>query len=94
MRLTPSFSAPVISTLTKPPFARYSCQELLAEMVHTRDGSLCVREFLVWGSAKDRKQILKVLKPHLERIWTNEEGQLVLFTALDVIEYVSSVLHA
>jgi len=59
-------------------------------MVHTKDGSLCVREFLVWGSAKDRKQILKVLKPHLERIWTNEEGQLVLFTALDVIEYVPS----
>lgn len=59
-------------------------------MVHTKDGSLCVREFLVWGAAKDRKQILKVLKPHLERIWTNEEGQLVLFTALDVIECVGS----
>jgi pumilio family protein 6 len=59
-------------------------------MVHTKDGSLCVREFLAWGSPKDRKQILKVLKPHLERIWTNEEGQLVLFTALDVIECVPS----
>lgn len=90
MRLAVSFSTFVTIFLTKPPFARYSCQELLAEMVHTKDGSLCVREFLVWGSAKDRKQILKVLKPHLERIWTNEEGQLVLFTALDVIEYVSS----
>jgi pumilio family protein 6 len=90
--LPSSFS--VINSLTKPPFARYSCQELLAEMVHTKDGSLCVREFLAWGSAKDRKQILKVLKPHLERIWTNEEGQLVLFTALDVIECVPLVTHA
>lgn len=78
-----------LNTLTKAPFARYSCQELLAEMVHTKDGSLCVREFLAWGSAKDRKQIIKVLKPHLERIWTNEEGQLVLFTALDVVECAS-----
>lgn len=63
-------------------------------MVHTKDGSLCVREFLAWGSAKDRKQIIKVLKPHLERIWTNEEGQLVLFTALDVVECAPLVMCA
>jgi len=85
-----SSPVPVVDSLAQRPFACYSCQELLAEVVHTKDGSLCVREFLAWGSAKDRKQILKVLKPHLERIWTNEEGQLVLFTALDVIECVPS----
>jgi pumilio family protein 6 len=30
------------------------CQEVLAEMVHTRDGSRVVREFLAWGTAKVR----------------------------------------
>ncbi|KAJ3513616.1 hypothetical protein NLJ89_g2848 [Agrocybe chaxingu] len=63
-----------------------SCQELLAEMVHTRDGSRVVREFLAQGTAKDRKQILKVLKPHIERMCLDDEAQLVLFTALDVTD--------
>ncbi|RDB30018.1 Pumilio y domain family member 6 [Hypsizygus marmoreus] len=63
-----------------------TCQDVLAEMVHTRDGSRVVREFLALGSAKDRKQILKVLKPHVERMCLDDEAQLVLFTALDVID--------
>ena len=29
-----------------------SCQEILAEMVHTKDGSRAVREFLAQGAAK------------------------------------------
>jgi pumilio family protein 6 len=29
-----------------------SCQEVLAEMVHTKDGSRIVRDFLAWGTAK------------------------------------------
>lgn len=29
-----------------------SCQEVLAEMVHTKDGSRVVREFLAQGTAK------------------------------------------
>lgn len=37
---------------------------------------------------QDRKQIVKVLKPHIERICLDDDAQLVLFTALDVIEYV------
>ncbi|TDL19020.1 ARM repeat-containing protein [Rickenella mellea] len=62
------------------------CQELLAEMVHTKDGSRVVREFIAQGTAKDRKQIIKVLKPHIERICKDDEAQLVLFTALDCID--------
>jgi len=62
------------------------CQEILAEMVHTKDGSRAVREFLAYGTAKDRKHIIKVLKPHVERMATDDEAQLVLFTALDVID--------
>ncbi|KAF5346526.1 hypothetical protein D9756_010027 [Leucocoprinus leucothites] len=63
-----------------------SCQEALAEMVHTKDGSRVVREFIAQGTAKDRKQILKVLKPHIERMCIDDEAQLVLFTALDIID--------
>jgi pumilio family protein 6 len=40
---------------------------------------------------QDRKQIIKVIKPHVERMCTDDEAQLVLFTALDVIEFVSLV---
>ncbi|KAH0828555.1 armadillo-type protein [Lanmaoa asiatica] len=81
-----------------------SCQDVLAEMVHTKDGSRVVREFIAYGTAKvsflicillhakhtlfqDRKHIIKVVKPHIERMCTDDEAQLVLFTALDVIEY-------
>ncbi|KAK0450376.1 armadillo-type protein [Desarmillaria tabescens] len=68
------------------------CQEVLAELVHTKDGSRVVREFLARGTAKDRKQILKVLKPHILKMCTNEEAQLVLFTAIDVIDDTKLVL--
>ncbi|KAL5504869.1 PUF6 [Sanghuangporus vaninii] len=63
-----------------------ACQEQIAEMVHTKDGSRVVREIIAQGTAKDRKQIVKVLKPHIERICNDEEAQNVLFTALDVID--------
>ncbi|KAJ3893459.1 armadillo-type protein [Lentinula edodes] len=63
-----------------------NCAELLPEMVHTKDGSRVVREFLARGNAKDRKTILKTLKPHIERMCLDDEAQMVLFTALDVID--------
>ncbi|KAG8789320.1 pumilio domain member 6 [Serendipita sp. 405] len=62
------------------------CQESVAEMVHTRYGSQSARYFLAYGTAKDRKQITKLLKPHLERICLDSEAQLVLFTLLDVTD--------
>ncbi|KAG8938972.1 pumilio domain member 6 [Tulasnella sp. 424] len=63
-----------------------NCHELLAEMAHTKDGSRAVREFVAWGSAKDRKKILKTFKPHLERMCLDDQAQLVLFTCLDAID--------
>lgn len=35
-----------------------SCQEVLAEMVHTKDGSRVVREFLAQGTAKASRSLL------------------------------------
>ncbi|EMD36246.1 hypothetical protein CERSUDRAFT_115203 [Gelatoporia subvermispora B] len=63
-----------------------SCQDVLAEMVHTKDGSRAVRELTAQGTAKDRKHIVKAIKPHVERMCKDDEAQLVLFTALDVID--------
>ncbi|KAI0746468.1 ARM repeat-containing protein [Daedaleopsis nitida] len=63
-----------------------TCEDVLAEMVHTKDGSRVVREFIAWGTAKDRKHIVKMIKPHVERMCKDDEAQLVLFTALDVID--------
>ncbi|KDN34057.1 hypothetical protein RSAG8_12845, partial [Rhizoctonia solani AG-8 WAC10335] len=63
-----------------------TCQELLAEMVHTKDGSRAVRELIARGTAKDRKQIIKVLKPHIEKMCGDEEAQLVLFTIFDLVD--------
>ncbi|KZT21924.1 ARM repeat-containing protein [Neolentinus lepideus HHB14362 ss-1] len=63
-----------------------SCQDVIAEMVHTKHGSRVVREFIARGTAKDRKHIVKALKPHIERICLDDEAQLVLFTALDCID--------
>ncbi|KAH9171410.1 ARM repeat-containing protein [Lactarius sanguifluus] len=63
-----------------------SCKDSLAEMVHTRDGSRVVREFLARGTAKDRKHIVKILKPYIVTMATDEEAQLVLFTAFDIID--------
>ncbi|KDQ55462.1 hypothetical protein JAAARDRAFT_71318 [Jaapia argillacea MUCL 33604] len=63
-----------------------TCQDVLVEMVHTRDGSRVVREFIARGTAKDRKQIMKLIKPHIERMCKDDEAQLVLFTALDVLD--------
>lgn len=77
-------------------------------MVHTKDGSRIVREFIAQGTAKvraflgsyeslsdidasrlqDRKLIVKAIKPHVERMCKDDEAQLVLFTALDIIECV------
>jgi pumilio homology domain family member 6 len=77
-------------------------------MVHTKDGSRVVREFLARGTAKvcginsssmlssdghtkDRKDIIKVLKPYVVTMAKDEDAQFVLFTAFDVVEYVESL---
>ncbi|KZV70153.1 ARM repeat-containing protein [Peniophora sp. CONT] len=63
-----------------------SAMDQLAEMVHTKDGSRAVREFIARGDAKQRKGVLKVLKPYVETMAKDDEAQLVLFTALDVVD--------
>lgn len=59
------------------PGAQRRCVTAQFELFVEVDLFLCLQ---------DRKQILKVLKPHIEKICLDDEAQTVLFTALDVIE--------
>ncbi|KAJ7242961.1 hypothetical protein C8J57DRAFT_1243696 [Mycena rebaudengoi] len=65
-------------------------------------GSRVVCEFLAQGSAKVRftfyafkrlETIIKGLKPHVERMWIDDETQLVLFTARDVIDDTKLIIQ-
>ncbi|KAI6026552.1 armadillo-type protein [Pisolithus microcarpus] len=38
------------------------------------------------SEAKDRKHVIKIVKPHVARMCVDDEAQLVIFTALDVID--------
>lgn len=60
----------------------------MPEIVHTRDGAFIVRDFLATSGAKDRKQIVKVFKPHVMKMAEDGDAQTVLFTMFDVIESV------
>lgn len=60
--------------------------ESLPEIVHTKDGSAVVRDLIVRGSAKDRKQILANLRKHVEAMSKDADAQLVLFTAFDCVD--------
>lgn len=58
----------------------------MADICHTKDGASLVREFIARGSAKDRKSILRVLKPHLQKVAEDAEAQNVLFAAFDYVD--------
>jgi pumilio family protein 6 len=60
--------------------------ESLPEIVHTKDGSAVVRQLLVRGNAKDRKQILQQLRKHIPAMAKDADAQLVLFTAFDCVD--------
>lgn len=63
-----------------------SSLESLPDIMHTKDGSAVVRELIVRGAAKERKQILQQLKKHLEVMCKDLDAQTVLFTAFDCVE--------
>lgn len=73
-----------------PLLPLHSIQEILPEIVHTRDGAFVARDMLAQASAKDRKQIVKVFRPHVMKMAEDAEAQTVLMTMFDVIECVPS----
>ncbi|GMM36843.1 Puf6 protein [Saccharomycopsis crataegensis] len=52
----------------------------VAELVHTPDGCEVACVVIAKASAKQRKAIIKSLKPHAKAMITNEHGNLVLLT--------------
>jgi pumilio family protein 6 len=42
---------------------------------------------------QDRKNILRVLKPHLQKLCEDQDAQMVLFTALDCVEWVDHTVN-
>lgn len=55
-------------------------QDQVAELVHTPDGCEVACTLIAKASAKQRKVIIKNLKPHAKALATNEHGNLVLLT--------------
>lgn len=60
--------------------------EQFAELVHTPEGSFGACTLISKASPKERKQILKALKPHAEKLVTNEHGNIVLITAMQSVD--------
>lgn len=64
--------------------------ELIKEHVpliaFTKDGAQVVMRCLAWGSAKDRKVLVKNLKPKAADLYGDEHGYMVLLTMFDVVD--------
>lgn len=58
----------------------------MPEVVHTRDGSFVVRDYLATTGPKDRKTIVRVFRPHVQKMAEDPDAQTVLLTMFDVIE--------
>ncbi|KAJ1801078.1 Pumilio y domain member 6 [Coemansia sp. RSA 2399] len=61
-------------------------RELVVEVLHTRDGAHVGMLCLLYGTPKDRKAIVKSMKPFLRKICCEEYGYAVLIEALDCID--------
>ncbi|KAJ1766572.1 Pumilio y domain member 6 [Coemansia sp. RSA 1813] len=61
-------------------------RELVVEVLHTRDGAHAGMLCLLYGSPKDRKAIVKSMKPFLRKICCEEYGYAVLIEALDCVD--------
>ena len=62
------------------------------KMVHTHDGSAAMCMILAYGSAKDRKRVLKAMKGHVSNMAVNEWGHVVLCMALSVVDDTALVI--
>ena len=52
-------------------------------MIHTPDGARCGLHCIWFGSAKDRKLILKTIKEFIDKVLTAEYGHLLVLGTID-----------
>lgn len=60
--------------------------DLLKNLAFTRSGSRVVCLALAYGTAKDRKQILRVYKDTLQMMATDANGHIIILTCYEVID--------
>uniref|UniRef100_A0A8C4WXR5 PUM-HD domain-containing protein n=1 Tax=Eptatretus burgeri TaxID=7764 RepID=A0A8C4WXR5_EPTBU len=63
-----------------------SMRETCVYMIHTKNGARAAMMCLWFGTAKDRKVIIKTMKTYVEKIATDEFGYLVLLAAFDCVD--------
>ncbi|KAJ2660575.1 Pumilio y domain member 6 [Coemansia sp. RSA 1200] len=61
-------------------------RELVVEILHTREGAQAGMLCVLHGTPKDRKAIVKAMKPYLRKICCEEHGYAVLVEALDCVD--------
>jgi hypothetical protein len=60
--------------------------EQLVHMVHTKDGANVAMQCIWYGTAKDRKKIIKSMKSFLLKIANEEYGHMALIAIFDSVD--------
>ncbi|XP_033737990.1 pumilio homolog 3-like [Pecten maximus] len=71
-----------------------SLRDCVIHMMHTRDGSRVAMYCFWYGTAKDRKVIIKSFKTHVVKICKEEHGHMVLLAMFDVVDDTKIVQKA
>ncbi|KAK6495302.1 pumilio domain member 6 [Arthrobotrys musiformis] len=61
-------------------------KENLGNIGFSKDGAQVIMRCFAWGSAKDRKVMLKNLKPSIQELYADEHGHMVLLAVFDVVD--------
>lgn len=61
-------------------------REHIAEILHTRNGARAAMLLFLYATPKDRKVMLKALKPYVEKVAQEEYGHMVLLRIFDVVD--------
>lgn len=58
----------------------------LVRMVHTKEGAQVNCAVINYGSAKDRKKVIKAMADHVSKLVNEEWGHIVLICALSLVD--------
>ncbi|EPS40728.1 hypothetical protein H072_5381 [Dactylellina haptotyla CBS 200.50] len=61
-------------------------KEHLGNISFSKDGAQVIMRCFAWGTAKDRKIMLKNLKPSIQDLYADENGCMVLAAVFDVVD--------
>ena len=58
----------------------------LVRMVHTKEGAQVNCAVISYGTAKDRKKVIKAMSEHVGKLMNEEWGHIVLICALSLVD--------